>query len=340
VLQLAEVGIQEVTLIGGEAYLRQDWPVIVTALRSSGINCSITTGGYGLSQGTARRMHEAGVQQVSVSIDGACAATHDMQRGRPGSYAAAYDALANLRAAGVPVTCNTQINRLSAPELSSIYQQIRDAGCRAWQWQMTVPMGRAAHHPDMLLQPYDLLELFPRLANLAETAANDGLLIFPGNNVGYYGPYERLLRRNSGSFWNGCHAGLTGLGIESDGTIKGCPSLPTSAYTGGNIRERKLRDTIDSAPELAINRNGGTLEGESALWGFCKTCEYASLCRGGCHWTAHVFFDRRGNNPYCHHRALTMKNRGVRERLVQLHPGPGLPFDNGKFAIIEEPLTN
>lgn len=54
--QLASAGIREVTLIGGEAYLRADWLDIVAAIRR------------GLSGATAEGMRKAGVQQVSVSI--------------------------------------------------------------------------------------------------------------------------------------------------------------------------------------------------------------------------------------------------------------------------------
>ena len=161
-----------------------------------------------------------------------------------------------------------------------------------------------------------------------------------GNNIGYYGPYERLLRgrgkEHDFSFWQGCGAGLSTLGIEADGAIKGCPSLPTTAYTGGNIREHTLHDIIEGAEELRFNLGAGTPEGTKHLWGFCKTCEYAELCRGGCSWTAHVFFNKRGNNPYCHHRALVNAKQGMRERVVPKVKAQGLPFDNGEFELIVE----
>ncbi|HEY9769001.1 MAG TPA: SPASM domain-containing protein [Coleofasciculaceae cyanobacterium] len=126
------------------------------------------------------------------------------------------------------------------------------------------------------------------------------------NNIGYYGPYERLLRGGGDewTFWQGCGAGLNTLGIEADGKIKGCPSLPTTAYTGRNIRDRSLREIVKQTEELKFNLKAGAEQGTDHMWGFCKTCEFAELCRGGCSWTAHVFFDRRGNNPCCHHRAF------------------------------------
>ena len=244
--QLGEVGITEVTLIGGEAFLRPDWLTVVRAIREAGMHCTITTGGYGISESTAERMREAGVEQVSVSIDGA-REMHDWLRGRPGSWDACFRSLRNLRQAGIPISCNSQINRLSAPDLPLIYQDIVEAGCRAWQLAITVPMGRAADRPEILLQPSELLDVFPMLNELAGWALRDGLLFYPGNNVGYYGPYERRLRGfgGGGAIWQGCQAGMNTLGIEADGAIKGCPSLPTSAYVGGNIRQKPLaRDSF------------------------------------------------------------------------------------------------
>src|SRR5579862_872077 len=49
VRQVAELGVKEVTLIGGEAYLRDDWTAIARAVRAHGMQCSITTGGRGFT---------------------------------------------------------------------------------------------------------------------------------------------------------------------------------------------------------------------------------------------------------------------------------------------------
>ncbi|MBW4595834.1 MAG: nif11-class peptide radical SAM maturase 3 [Brasilonema angustatum HA4187-MV1] len=338
VKQMAEVGITEVTIIGGEAFLRPDWLEIASAITNAGMRCGMTTGGYGITLDTARRMKEAGISVVSVSVDG-LEATHDRLRGRKGSWEWAFKTMSHLKEAGIIFGCNTQINRLSAPEFPQIYERIRDAGIFAWQIQLTVPMGNAADNSDILLQPYELLDVYPMIARVAQRAQEEGVQVQPGNNIGYYGPYERLLRGgHAWAFWQGCNAGLATLGIEADGAIKGCPSLPTSAYTGGNIRDHSLGTIIEEAEELRFNLGADTPKGTDHLWGFCKTCEFAQLCRGGCSWTAHVFFDKRGNNPYCHHRALTQAKRGVRERVFLQHKAEGNPFDNGEFALVEEAI--
>lgn len=338
VKQLAEVGIKEVTLIGGEAFLRPDWLDIAKAITDAGMMCGMTTGGFGISQETAQKMKKAGIEVVSVSVDG-LEATHDYLRGRKGSWQWTVKTMKHLKEAGINVGCNTQINRLSAPEFPLIYEHIKKAGVFAWQIQLTVPMGRAADNREILLQPYELLDVYPMIAKVAAKAKTDGIEIQPGNNIGYYGPYERLLRGGDDwSFWQGCSAGIAALGIEADGSIKGCPSLPTSAYTGGNIRDYSLRTIVEEKEELLFNLGAGTPQGVAHLWGFCKTCQFAELCRGGCSWTAHVFFDRRGNNPYCHYRALTQEKQGIRERVILKRQADGNPFDNGEFALVEEPI--
>jgi len=337
IAQMAECGIGEVTLIGGEAFLRKDWLELAAEINRKGMVATLTTGGYGVSLETAKRMRDAGIARVSVSIDG-LEETHDFQRGKKGSWKSAFKTMEHLKTAGVLFGNYTRINRLSAPELPRLCEALAEAGSSGWQLQMTVPMGNAADNASWLLQPCELLDVYPMLARVVRRANGEGVTVLCGNNIGYYGPYETLLRSAPGdenAMWMGCQAGLSALGIEADGAIKGCPSLPTKAYTGGNIRDTPLREILETK-ELLINMGGGTKEGEKHLWGFCKTCEHKRLCRGGCSWTAHVFFDKRGNNPYCHHRALEMKKKGKRERVVPKLMAIGQPFDNGVFKLIVE----
>src|SRR6476659_4102947 len=85
VRQMAELGVTEVTVIGGEAYLRDDWTDIVRAIRAHGMSATMTPGGRGITEERAKVAREAGLQSASVSIDG-LEATHDRLRGVPGSF--------------------------------------------------------------------------------------------------------------------------------------------------------------------------------------------------------------------------------------------------------------
>jgi radical SAM protein with 4Fe4S-binding SPASM domain len=334
VRQMAELGVMEVTLIGGEAYLRDDWTDIIREIRKFGMSATMTSGGRGITAEKARAGKEAGLESVSISIDGN-EATHDRLRGVKGSYQSAFQAMDLMRAAGVKVSTNTQINRLTLPELPELLEALAAHGGHSWQLQLTVPMGRAADEPEVLFQPYEMLELFPLLGDLKKRADELRVRIWPGNNIGYFGPYESVLKGNMPrGHMASCGAGRSTLGIEADGAIKGCPSLPTEAWTGGNIRDNSLKDIWERSAPLRYTRDR-TIED---LWGYCRTCYYADECRAGCTWTSFVFFGRAGNNPYCHHRALEMQRKGVREIVERTEMAPGAPFDHGKFEIREEPL--
>lgn len=337
VRQLADAGVREVSLIGGEAYLRRDWIEIVCAVADAGMECTLVTGGRNLTDERVRAAAEAGLRGASVSIDG-LRESHDAVRGVPGSFDHAVAALERLRAHGVAAAVNTQVSSTVIPELRPLLDVLVGLGVTHWKVQLTVAMGRAADNDELLMQPYQMLELMPLLAELHEEAAPQGLLLQLGNNVGYFGPYEALLRgdESRGAHWSGCYAGRNVLGIEADGTIKGCPSLPTTAYAAGNVRTASLETLWAEAPELAFARERDRDE----LWGFCGTCYYASVCSGGCSWTAHSLLGRRGNNPYCHHRALRLAADGVRERIERVERAPGTPFDSGRFEIVVEPLPS
>jgi radical SAM protein with 4Fe4S-binding SPASM domain len=335
VAQIAAMGVLEVTVIGGEAYLREDWLKIVRAIRQAGMRCSMTTGGRGITAELARAAAEAGLQSTSVSIDGN-EATHDRLRGVAGAYRSALAAAAHLKAAGIGLAVNTQINRLSMRELPDVLDTIIALGARAWQIQLTVAMGRAADDPDLLLQPEDLLELFPLLAKLKARCDAAGVALWPGNNIGYFGPYESILRAGmQRGHMASCGAGCTTLGIEANGAIKGCPSLQTVPWTGGNIRDASLQDIWERSASLRYMRDRTVDD----LWGYCRTCYYADVCRAGCTWTGFSLFGKPGNNPLCHHRVLEMRKQGKRERLLQIEAPPGAPFDHGKFEIVVEEIS-
>lgn len=333
VRQLAKMGTREVTLIGGEAYLRRDWLQIIREIRDQGMDCTVQSGGLHLTDARIKAAVDAGLQALGISIDG-LRELHDKLRGVKGSFDAAFNAVRIVKQYGITASVNTQITSLVIPQLRQLMNLFIDAGARNWQVQLTVAMGRAADHPELLLQPYDLLQLMPLLAELYEEGADRGLLLQPGNNIGYFGPYESLWRGSGDDrvHWTSCNAGENTLGIEADGTIKGCPSLPTSPYAGGNIRDLSFADIWWKTDELSINRSRTT----HGLWGFCGSCYYAKVCKAGCTWTTHVLFGRAGNNPFCHHRALELSKQGLRERIAQIESAPGVPFDHGRFELILE----
>lgn len=331
--ELAEMGVGEVVLIGGEAYLRPDFLQVIRAVRERGMKATMTTGGYGFTKQHIDAAVQAGLQLVSFSIDG-LAETHDALRRRAGSWVRAFEGLAHVRAAGASIAANTQINRRTMGQLVPLADLLAEAGIVSWQMFLTIPHGGAADHPDLVLQPYMMLEVFEEVERMLERCRAHGITVWPGNNLGYFGPLETALRRAMSveAHYPGCQAGLSGLGIEADGMIKSCPSLGGPENTGGSWREHGLKAIWERAPQMRrIERRT-----REDLWGFCRDCYYAEPCMAGCTATSEPLFGKPGNNPFCHHRALELDRQGLRERLVQVEAAPGTPFDHGRFELVVE----
>ncbi|ACL57904.1 radical SAM/SPASM domain-containing protein [Methylobacterium nodulans] len=334
VAQLADLGLREVTLIGGEFYLREDWDRIAAAITRRGMLCSIVTGARQMTRARIARAVAAGVGKISLSIDG-LEQTHDSVRGSAGSWQAAVTAGRRIASSGIDLSVNTQINRLTMPELPGVADLLVEIGARSWMVILTAAMGRAADRRALMLQPYHLLHLFPLLAAIKRERLDPaGIAFFPANNIGYFGPLAETLRYGAegGHAWAGCDAGVASLGIEADGRLKGCPSLPSADYTMGNVRDHSL------AQLWAKRTPNRPIAAAEDLWGFCWTCPHATRCRGGCTWTSHVLFGRRGNNPFCHYRALALAERGFAEAIEPVSVAPGEPFDFGRHRIVELPL--
>src|SRR5579871_516457 len=77
---LARLGTREISLIGGEAYLRKDLPEIIRAVHNHGIYCAIQTGGRQFTPARLAAAMEAGLGGLGVSLDG-LEPLHDRLRG-------------------------------------------------------------------------------------------------------------------------------------------------------------------------------------------------------------------------------------------------------------------
>ncbi|WNZ06189.1 radical SAM protein [Streptomyces sp. 11x1] len=100
---LVELSPRTVVLSGGEPLVVPEVFRVAERLRSGGVSVHLYTAGWHLPDRTVAAVVEA-MSNVTVSIDGASAATHDRLRGRAGSFDRAMDAAARLTdaAAGQP----------------------------------------------------------------------------------------------------------------------------------------------------------------------------------------------------------------------------------------------
>jgi radical SAM protein with 4Fe4S-binding SPASM domain len=290
---LADLGCRRISLVGGEPLLYPLWVDLVRAGRARGLVIDMVTSGQGMDADVASRMVDAGLNSVTVSVDG-LQATHDRQRAIPDAFAQALRAIRCADRAGLKVGVTTQVNRENAGELEELAPVLEDAGVLGWQLQLTLPMGRAETHRHLTLAPDDMPALLRLLRRLA---LRPGLRPHLTDNLGYCTTDDVALRTIQGGFprpWLGCRAGLDAIGITSDGRIKGCLSMP-DACSEGSVRERSLSDVWNDPRAFAYNRSFAP----ENLAGACATCEEARRCRGGCTTAALTAHGRPGISTRC-----------------------------------------
>ena len=308
--QLSEMACKRVTLSGGEPTLHPAWDTVAKALRAGGVRVNIISNGWSWTPEHTRRAIDTGLENIAFSLDGPEDA-HDGVRARPGSFGRVARAIDDCVAKGAPVTVVTHVNNLNKASLETFHAWLADRGVASWQLQVGNPSGSMRDCPDLVLDPEELLWLVPLIADMKQSGPRRPV-IFPSDNIGYYGKYERILRDRGATicFWIGCRAGCQVVGIESNGNVKGCLSLPSArnqvdAFVEGNLRDTRLRELWTRPGAFAFNRNYDV----GKLEGFCGRCRFRDICRGGCSWSAFTRSGSRFDNPMCFYRVAVEHER-------------------------------
>jgi cyclic pyranopterin phosphate synthase len=172
---------------GGEPTLWTELPNLVALARDLGLReISVQTNGYLLGENDlARRLIDAGLSKLNLSLRGADAATHDGLTRTPGSFARLLRGLAAARARepGLAIEGDVIVTRQTLPQLSDIVHTFAPLGIRRYNFWHVAIDGRTRGHEDMLVPR--LSEATPHL--LAALDAADALGMH-GAEV-YYVPY-------------------------------------------------------------------------------------------------------------------------------------------------------
>ncbi len=309
---LGEMGAELVTLSGGEPTLKPGWDKIARRLSDHGILTNMVTNGYYRGRTNvadiAQKAQDAGMCNVGISIDGP-EAVHETIRGA-GTYAATMESIGTFARAGMRVGVLTTVNRLNFAQLELIRRTAIDAGATLWRLQIAKPMGEMKSHDDWVITPAQFLELVPRLARLKRAG---GIHLAVGDSIGYYGPHDNVLRgrgwRGRAECWQGCQAGMHAIGIEADGSIKGCLSLQAKwdgkdPFVEGNLRKTSLTELWYQPGVFGYNRDFD----QDSLTGFCGSCRQAKMCRGGARCVSSSFLGHLNEDPYCFYRLESLLN--------------------------------
>jgi radical SAM protein len=139
-----------VVFTGGDPLMRADVMTLAEHARALGLPFgfapSVTPR---LTRDVARRMRALGAKTISVSLDGATAATHDGVRGIPGHFARTEEAVRMLVDEGHVVQINTTVMRRNAEELADVAALVAAWGAHIWEVFFVVAVGRGMDVEDL-----------------------------------------------------------------------------------------------------------------------------------------------------------------------------------------------
>ena len=291
---LAEMGGPILILTGGEPMSRPDIYELARHGADSGLRVVMAPCGELLNEDTASCLKAAGVQALSISIDGPDREAHDRFRGMPGAFDSALGGIEHARNAGLRFQVNTTVTKLNAESLPEIYRLALELGAGGFDAFFLVPTGRGAALKELALSPD---EQERALTWLADTAVASPIRV----KATCAPQYARIIRERGGSATGGhgghsaqggCMAGDGFVFISHRGILQPCGFLdvPCGDLRAGDFDFRRLYE--ESVVFNALRR-------PDDYAGRCGVCEYRVPC-GGCRARAYADCgDILGQEPAC-----------------------------------------
>lgn len=284
---LSRWGIGLLIIDGGEPLCREDLLDVVKYATSKGIRTTIGSNGTLIDEAMARKMLDAGVMAVAISVDGIDADTHDSFRGVNGAFEQTLQGVKACRNARLPFQFNTVIRKGTLPQLEDLLRMAVESGADAAEFFDLVAAGRAKE--ECIEQVLTNDERGQAMEWLAEAQEDCPIVIrVPGCPM-----YPLLLQekqiqprhfppemlRRVPYYGRGCAAGIP-MGyvmVQCNGEVNPCMLLQVNL---GNIREQNIISIWENSPKLAELRQRDLLKGK------CGDCQYQLTC-SGCRGRAH-----------------------------------------------------
>jgi MoaA/NifB/PqqE/SkfB family radical SAM enzyme/SAM-dependent methyltransferase len=225
---LQDLGAVMITLTGGEPLLRDDLEEIARAFDER--SCVIVgTTGAGLSVDRARRLREAGVFGVGISLDSIHEVEHDRLRGMPGAFRIALDALRTARQCDLyPYLVSVATREFLQPDRFMDFMRFAgQAGALEVHLLEPSASGKLAGRTDVLLSNAERRRIFEYQKQVAQES-----------ELPILSSYAYL--ESPDAF--GCGAGLTHLYVDGSGELCPCQLVPLSF---GNVAREPLALLLD-----------------------------------------------------------------------------------------------
>lgn len=277
--QIKTVGDPIVILTGGEPLLRPDIFDIARYGTDKGLRMVMAPNGILITDESARKMAEAGIRRISVSLDGSTRETHDRFRGVAGAFEGALKGIETAQKAGIEFQINTTITKSNLDQIQAIQDLAVELGAVAHHIFLLVPTGRGKYIVD---KEIDALEYEDTLNWFYDCRDQTPLQLKATCAPHYY----RILRQRArqegkkvtfrshglDAVTRGCLGGIGFCFISHRGIVQPCGFLNIDC---GNVTKTPFAKIWESAEIFLKLRDYDNLGGK------CGKCEYQKVC-GGC----------------------------------------------------------
>jgi heme b synthase len=283
-------------LTGGEPMLRTDIYDLAEYAHRLGLPVVMAPCGQFVDDASVERMKRAGLHCISISIDGATAATHDAFRGVPGAFEMAIAATEAARRGGLDFQINTTVTQHNLAELAAILELSVRLGASAFNPFLLVPTGRGRELAGQEISPEAYEQTLRWLADQEErtdiqirvTCAPHYTRILREKQVAP--GHEHAGRPAAGG--KGCLGGKAFAFISHVGKVQICGFLETEC---GDLR----REGLDFRKIWETSEVFRQMRNVDAYHGKCGLCEYRRIC-GGCRARAFAMTDDYlAAEPFC-----------------------------------------
>jgi len=225
-----DLGVTVIAFTGGEPLLREDIFELIKYVDSKKAVPIMFTNALLLNDETAKKLADAGLYSIFVSIDSPIPEEHDSFRGMPGLFYKAVEGIKLMKENGVFVGISSYASKTATEKgmYKELYKLSKDLGVHNLILFDAVPTGNLLHDTGEMLEPQQRIEIMKYSEDIFNSST-----IPPLSSQSWQNSVEGYL---SGI---GCLAANIQYYVSAYGEVTPCDFTPLSF---GSIREEPLND--------------------------------------------------------------------------------------------------
>lgn len=282
------LGLKHLHLTGGEPTLRSDLEEIINFATKQNIETRLITNGYLLDKYRLRRLHESGLVNIMISIDG-FASTHNEMRGNNMSWESAMNCLHAALELGFNTRVSSAVFKNNILEIPDFMESLGEIGIDIYSVFLGSPLGRGEMWKNQIVTPHEWRNLVNQLTNkLTQEKFNPSMQVVAEQAFVWSEKVEKIDLTQLEGRGVGCATigkVFDYLIIKGDGNIYPCIFAIHDGVSLGNVLKQPLAGIYSDIHKKNPYQAWKLYDDN------CFACKFNSLCQGGCRGYAYLYFN-------------------------------------------------